>query len=451
MDRLGDLKLTLGNFIEKEKIAGRSVLVGLSGGSDSVALLTIFKEFQDDYGIDLSAIHVDHNLSKKSHSWAEFCQNYCCQIGVPLTLVSVEIDKKSGLGVEGAARDARYDVFSKQPVSFVALGHHLDDQVETFIMQLMRGSGAKGLSSMPSIRNPWGGDRPSLIRPWLNIRKRTIEDFLRVNSISWVEDESNYDQTFDRNFIRHSLLPLINKRFPASFKTISRSAKNLADTEVLTQEVAVSDEFFVSKDSKGLSIKLLSKLSFERRINLLRYLFIKYGGQYPSRALLLETLDQIYSAAQDAEVCIRYGNISLRRYGMKLFLEKLDVPMPGNLKLIWHGQEIITLPNDMGILRFTRKKAMGMSIHKLRGRLVSIQFRKGGEKMYVGKGNYRKSLKHLFQEARVPPWERNHTPLIYCGDELVWIPEIALSSHFAAGALEPGVNVVWTKHSFLEQ
>ena len=225
------LETVLINTITAEKIQGHSVCVALSGGCDSVTLLSIFSSIAKKYDINISALHVNHQLNTKSDDWESFCRHTSKTLNVNFIAKKVKVDVGDGLGIEAAARQARYKIFSEQSCQSIFLGHHIDDQIETFFLQLLRGAGARGLSSMPISRMPWGKNGPKIIRPWLQIKRELILDYARQNKITWVEDDSNHDESLDRNYLRRQILPKVHKKYPDYRPVIARSIKNLADSQ----------------------------------------------------------------------------------------------------------------------------------------------------------------------------------------------------------------------------
>jgi len=203
----------------KQDNVNLEILLGLSGGLDSCVLLHLLAQMQTQLHFKLKAIHIHHGLSSSADDWLNFCKEKCNILDIEIYDIKVKINEKSSLGIEGEARRLRYEAIKKKQKGIVALGHHQNDQAETLLLQLLRGSGLKGLAGMPEFdekRNFW--------RPMLNIKKELIEKYASENNIEYIEDESNEDINFDRNFIRKKVLPLMESRYPASIETISRSA-----------------------------------------------------------------------------------------------------------------------------------------------------------------------------------------------------------------------------------
>ena len=234
---------------------GDRLVAGLSGGIDSVVMLDLLRRAAAKMRFELAALHVNHQINPAAAKWARFCGAYCRQLGIGLTVVKVNVPREASL--EAAARNARYAAFARLPADFVALAHNLDDQAETVLLQLLRGAGVKGVSAMPALGlriEDWGlrkisspltvetlhpRSHPSILRPLLDITRAEIEAYARARKLRWVEDDSNADTGFDRNFMRHRLLPVIAERYPAYRKTLARASRNFAEAAVLLDDARV--------------------------------------------------------------------------------------------------------------------------------------------------------------------------------------------------------------------
>ncbi|HSE02066.1 MAG TPA: tRNA lysidine(34) synthetase TilS, partial [Burkholderiales bacterium] len=293
------------------------LLAGLSGGVDSVVLLDVLGHVAPGLRLRLAALHVNHQLSPNAGRWEAFCRRLCRARGVPFR--SVKVGVRRGDSVEAAARAARYGAFARQDCNFVVLAHHCDDQVETLLLQLLRGAGVKGLAAMPLVRKDEGGRmkaegkgrkkghpsslilHPSILRPLLDVTRAEILDYARKRGLKWIEDESNQDIYFQRNFIRHEVLPVIARRFPAYRITLARAASHLAEAARLLDELAAADAAGHLADGT-LSLAALRRLPPARGRNLLRYFLASHGVTMPNAARLDEALRQALTAKQDARV-----------------------------------------------------------------------------------------------------------------------------------------------------
>jgi len=214
----------------------KSMTVALSGGVDSVVLLHLLHQLQKTHHFTLKASHVHHGLSKNADKWVKFCEKLCTKLSVPLDIHYIQLPQKKSLGIEGEARQLRYEKLLQTKTDLVVLAHHEDDQAETFLLQLMRGAGVKGLSSMAHF-----DDSRRLWRPLLNASRTDIESYAKKHKLKWIEDESNQNIDFDRNFIRSKILPILKNRFSHIIKVISRSSSHLAEAQHLLDNLAQID------------------------------------------------------------------------------------------------------------------------------------------------------------------------------------------------------------------
>ncbi len=435
------------------KPAGRLV-VGLSGGADSVVLLDCLQRVARERRIRLSALHVNHQLSPNAARWSAFCRRLCRARGIPFASVKVEVSR--GAGVEAEARAVRYSVFSRQPCDYVVLAHHQDDQVETLLLQLLRGAGVKGLAAMPLVRKTEGGRRsakdsslvtrhssPEILRPLLDVTRREILEYASARGLKWVEDESNRDTRFRRNFLRHEILPAIARRFPSYGVTIARSAGHLAEASRLLDEVAMSDGAAQFEDGT-LGVEALRRLPAARARNLLRFFLGDRGIEPPGAARLEEALRQALSARQDARVSVDVGGACLMRFAGRLHVVPAAGPRAQRYSRRWRGEARLVLPEAGGVLTLARTKGDGISAARLRGGKVIIRPRAGGERFRPDRLRPRRSLKNLLQEARMAPWLRERLPLIFHDEMLVWVPGIGVDSAFQAGKGEPALLPRWS-------
>ena len=417
-------------------IPGERVVLGLSGGLDSVVLLHVFKKLASTLGVELSCLHVNHGISPNAQLWAEFCSALCTKWGVPLAVERVDISVHADQGVEAAARIARRAAFEKQDAQWILLAQHQDDQAETLLLQLFRGAGIKGLASMGEVGHLH--DR-KLLRPFLSVARKELEAYAKENGLEWVDDESNLDQRYDRNFVRHGLSPLIEQRYPAFKRTLSRSCDHLAEASSLLADLAQIDSMG-AVEGNALSASRLAELSEARAKNLLRHFLDGCGVRMPSERRLREMLKQLLGARRDASVAIGHDGFEIRLYkGMVRVVE----PHPlANFCRHWHGERRLDLPELGGAILFEEAEE-GIDPARLAYPLT-IRARAGGERFRPGKNRPEKTLKHLFQECSIPPWQRYRIPLLYCGDRLIWVPGIGMDPAFG---VENGFLPRWEPNS----
>jgi tRNA(Ile)-lysidine synthase len=415
------------------------ILIGLSGGVDSVVLLHLLHSIAPRFGWRLSALHVHHGISPNANAWAEFCAGLCARYGIRLHVERVDIAPlRDEHGIEAAARKLRHAAFAKQDCDFVALAHHADDQAETLLLQLLRGAGVKGVAAMPFVRP----GKPVLLRPLLDINRVELEEHALQHGLGWIEDESNADDRYPRNFLRHRVLPLLTERFPGWRETLPRSAGHFAEAAELQDELAQIDAQGAVAGG-ALDIARLRELSVSRARNLLRYFLHIQGATMPQTVQLENMLSQLLDARRDASVCVAYGGWEVHRYQDRVYVQAMAGGFDRDYVIDWNGENELLWPALGSNLRFRRISGQGISLAKLRSGKVELRLRRGRESLCPRSGAATRSLKNLFQEQRVPPWLRERLPLLYCGDELVCVPGVAIAAGFQAADSEPGILPEW--------
>src|SRR5258706_7341027 len=386
----------------RKRPSAEHIAVGLSGGVDSVVLLHLLREQR---GIRLQAVHVHHGLSPNADAWADFCRSLCKRLRVPLQVKKVKVQRQ-GKGLEAAARDARYRAFEAAGAGTIALAHNLDDQAETVLMNLLRGAGTRGASGMAErsrLRSK------VILRPLLGKSRREILAYARERGLEWIEDESNADQSLTRNFIRRRVAPLLEERFPKWRESLARAARHFSKKEAGSEE-------------------------------LLRNFLAAKGLKAPSEAKLLEMLKQLGS--RGARTLIEHDGAKLRVYRNKVLVDS-EAPRAPFTPLSWTGERRLGIPALGGELVFRRVRGQGIDPRALDGKIFTVKLRSGGERLRVDPRRPRRTLKNLFQEAGVPPWERERLPLLYCGDELAWAPGLGVDERFRAAPERLGWGPQW--------
>ena len=420
--------------------SGSSILLGLSGGMDSVVLLHVLHALAPRFSWRISALHVHHGLSRNADAWADFCIELCARYNVALQVEHVNIAPlRDEHGVEAAARKLRHGAFASQSCDFVALAHHADDQAETLLLQLLRGAGIRGAAAMPLLKSPTAPNLATL-RPLLNIQRSELLAYARQQGLHWVEDESNADDYYPRNFLRRHVLPQLEEKFPAYRDTLSRSAQHFAEAGELLDELAHLDAQGWTKGDP-LDIACLRTLSLSRAKNLVRYFLHTCGAPMPQAAQLDDMLHQLLGAREDASVCIQFGGWQVRCYQNKAYA----LPAPGafdqNFMLFWQGESELFWPASNMNLHFTQTLGQGISLKNLQRSAVTIRLRTGGESLRPHPKAATRSLKNLLQELHVPPWQRERFPLFFCGDELVSVVGVSIAAGYLAEPGEAGLLV----------
>jgi tRNA(Ile)-lysidine synthase len=419
---------------------GTRLTLGLSGGVDSVVLLDVLAARAGLHPFELRCLHVHHGLSPNADLWAEFCADLAARYGTPLDVMRVNVAAHRGLGHEGAARAARYEAFAHCTADFVALAHHRDDQAETLLLNLMRGSGALGLAGMRPLRRM--ASAPALLRPLLAVGRRELEAYARARGLAWIEDESNTDAHLARNYLRHTIMPLLARINPAAAANVARSATHLREAQEVLDAVAVED--LVRCDRGGrIGIAALQALGYARAKNALRMFCRRAAPPAPASAELDEMLAQITGARDDAAVRLAVGGSVLRRFRGELWLVAKPCAAPAVAAARWNGQSRWELPHLGGALTFEATEGRGVAAQWLQRRPVEARLRSGGERFRVDASRPRRTLKNLLQESGVPPWERTRLPLLYCEDRLVFVAGLGIDADCAAGSGEPGITIAW--------
>jgi len=418
----------------------KSMTVALSGGVDSVVLLHLLHDLKKKHSFTLKASHVHHGLSQNADKWVKFCEKLCRKLSIPLDIHYVQLPKKKSLGIEGEARRLRYEKLLQSKSDLVVLAHHADDQAETFLLQLIRGAGVKGLSSMAPF-----DDTKKLWRPLLKASRSDIEKYAKQHKLKWIEDESNQNIDFDRNFIRSKVLPILKNRFNHIIKVISRSSSHLAEAQNLLDDLAKIDLKSYLKSIKykhKLQVKYLNKSSHSRAKNVFRYWLEINHQLMPSKDLLDELLRQVLTAKKDAELKIELTkDVEIRRYKDEIYIVQKNQKMHKNYEIVWAGESEILLPNGSK-LKFKKVKGRGISLEKMKNKKLIISNRKGGEFFKPDSKRPTKKVKQLLQESELSPWEREFLPLIFVGDELASVPNYGIDIKFQAKLIEAGLEVV---------
>lgn len=347
------------------------------------------------------------------------------------------VSRPSGESLEAAAREARYRAFSSSSADLLLLAQHLDDQAETFLLQLLRGAGAKGLAAMPEARLAEEGK--TLLRPLLDVPREMLREYAAAQGLAWEEDESNADTGFDRNFLRHEVFPSLAQRFPAYRQTLGRASRHLAEAAQLLEELAQLDGEKAIRDGM-LDGALLRELSLPRAKNLLRYYLAQRQIVLPDTPRLEEAVRQVREAQEGAQIRIRFGDYEIRCFRGWVEGARRAPVFPSEMRISWDGEEEMALPGIR--LRFEQQQGTGVSLEALLSQPVTFRSRQGGERFRPFCGRPSRSLKNLLQEAGIPPWRRANLPLLFVGENLVWVPGIGIDCDYQAAAEETG----WAIH-----
>ena len=440
--RPAELPAKLADFLSRHVNPGQRLIVGLSGGLDSSVLLHLLAAARQKHAFTLQALHVNHGLSPNAALWQSFCETFSGELQVPFSAVAVDVPRDSGLGIEAAARDLRYRALLSAGGDAVVLAHHRDDQAETLLLQLLRGAGLKGLAAMGAISEPLAatdGRTVRLLRPLLDVPRAQLLDYAREHGLSWIEDESNLDLAFDRNFLRHAVFPALEQRFPASRTTLARSASHLAEAADLLDEVAAQDAACWIHEGR-LKVAGLRAMSGPRAKNLLRYWLASHLPEAPSARRLQEIYRQLLQAGAEAQVRIELAGATLHRYRGEAWLER-PKPLPATATLDWQGESAWMVPG--GSFGFAQVTGSGLALRHLQPGRLTLPPRYGGERFKPYCQRPTRSLRHWFQEFGIPAWQRDSLPLLYLGETLAWVAGLGVACELQARGDETGLEIVW--------
>lgn len=414
--------------------------VAYSGGLDSQVLLHLmwtFQKKQTQY--ELCAVHVHHGLHCDASEWQAHCERFCRRLSIPFEHFHVDARPSVGESPEAKARAMRYHILSSRITQDAVLmtAHHQDDQIETFFLQLFRGSGLKGLAGM-SACTPFA--KGHLLRPLLNFSRERLLVYANKHQFEWIEDPSNHDVNFSRNYLRHEILPLLQKRWPGLSRTVTRTMRYCKEMRRrLDSEMKTLFEHCLTEDPAVLSMVALNKHDHQTQSEIIRQWLQYLKLPTPQKTHMDQILKTVVQSRDDAMPCVYFSGVVIRRFQQKLYVSRYSdvVREKQDFHLLWEGQTELELPGCS--LRFVVRQQQGQGICReaLTASPVFISSRRCG-----------KSVKKRFQELSIPPWERSSIPFLYQGDRLVsiigyWIdPRFRVASDKTGYVFECVVNSV---------
>lgn len=424
----------------------RRLCVAFSGGLDSSVLLAGLAELRDKAlpDIELRALHIHHGLSQFADDWVAHCQTFCQQRDIPFSVAKVQVDAQEG-GIEAAARTARYQAFAESLTAGEVLltAQHLNDQCETFMLALKRGSGPAGLSAMSGDSSTHGY---RLLRPFLELSREQLEEYAKQLKLCWIEDDSNRDARFDRNFLRLDIFPALYQRWPHFAQATARSASLCAEQETLLDELLSESLTSLTDEQGSLSVERLKAFSAVRRSALLRRWLALRGARMPSREQLQRIWDEVALSREDAQAQLVLGKMVVRRFRGRLYV----LPERRSLKdqiLCWDPAEKLTLPDGLGCLiadHVLIAQGADCLIRQPRaGEKITVRFQVQGYIEKVGRDRARQAKK-LWSELGVPPWERGRIPLVYYNDQLMAAPGWFITRQSRAENNEAQWRIIWS-------
>jgi len=411
-------------------------VVAFSGGLDSTVLAHALCAITDQRATPIIAVHVDHGLQADAAAWGAHCAQVARELGIDYQVRSVAVSGDSGAGPEAAARDARYAALHDvmQDGDWLLSAHHREDQAETLLLNLIRGSGPAGIAGIGAIRRFGPG---WLVRPLLQVGRAALEAYADHAGLEWIEDPSNTDLRFDRNYLRHEVLPRLRDRWPDTAAKLERSAAHASEAAELIDDLAGIDLAALGGRPERLPIDGLTALSPARRKNLLRHALRQLGLPTPTAMHLDRIQNEVIPAREDAQPLVAWPGAEVRRYRNGLYLlpeEAGSVPLAAVI-----AGDGIALGAGLGRLQLQRGAPAGLS-ESLVDAGLQLKFRAGGERFQPAGHTHTRTLKNLLQEEGIVPWMRDRLPLVYAGDRLVAVADLWLA---ADAVSSPGVAVLW--------
>ena len=391
------------------------LLVAFSGGLDSTVLLHQLTLLRDTVApcLQIRAMHIHHGLSPRADSWVAHCRALCQNWQVSFEVAYVQLPA-GGQGIEGEARSARYQALTDALLTDEVLltAQHQDDQCETLLLALKRGSGPAGLAAMPE-RLPFANTQ--LLRPLLNTRRTELEQWAALHQLSWIEDESNQDDKYDRNFLRLRVLPVIQQRWPHFSSTVTRSAQLCGEQEQLLDELLAEQLTGLTSEQGALQIAPLCAISDIRRFALLRRWLAQHQAAMPSRAALQRLWQEVALSREDANPRFRLGQHEIRRFQGALYWVAV-IPFDRDITYTWSAP---FEPLSIAGIGMLTARCGGLAIrHPKAHEVVSVRFKAQGLQHIVGRDKGR-TLKKIWQELNIPPWQRENIPLLFYGEQLI--------------------------------
>ncbi len=426
--------------LENQAAKPSRYVIAFSGGLDSTALAHALSRAGTD--VPIVAIHIDHGLHAESQRWRDHCEVFATSLGIEYRSRAVTVQLESGKGPEASAREARYTALHAEleQGDWLLSAHHREDQAETLLLNLVRGSGPAGIAGIGAIRRFGPG---WLARPLLHTDRASLRAYADKNELDWIEDPSNTDRRFDRNFLRHEILPRLKARWPDIAARLQRSARHAGEASTLLADLGAIDLAALGGHPERLPIDDLLTLTPGRQRNLLRYSLRLLGLSTPTALQLERILGEVLPAREDAQPHVSWPGASVRRYrnGLYLLPEVLaTVPVSTSIEA-----DNVPLGAGLGVLHFEFGAKHGLS-SELFKRGLRIDIRQGGEEIQPdGQGHTRK-LKKLLQEEGVVPWMRDRLPLIYSGSRLVAVGDLWIA---ADATSTPGIAVRWSERPAL--
>lgn len=423
-----------------------------SGGLDSAVLLHLCARYTGQDHSSLMAFHVHHGISPNADQWVLHSQNRCIELAVPFDAAYVKLESTQQSGVEATARNKRYAALGQlcghHRIDVLLTAHHQDDQAETMLLQLLRGSGVAGLRGMQQCHQAselLGNESLLLARPLLDFSRAELEQYARENQLVHIEDESNTDLRYARNALRLQIMPVLAHHFPGFQSRFARTALHAQSSLELIEQLAQQDYESCRVDSSAqLDAQRLQILPDARIDNVLRYWIAMHHVQMPSSARLAEMRKQLLHAKDDAQVCVRHGIIEVHRYRQQLAISSCAKESAGVEQFVWSGEASIPFPAFGGTVFFdpVTPDQAGINRNWLMAQQLEMRPRRGGERLKLAANRPTRDMKSHYQTLGIPYWQRERLPFIFTGKDLVFAAGVGMHGRF----LEPddgGVSLRW--------
>jgi tRNA(Ile)-lysidine synthase len=389
--------------------------LGFSGGADSTALLLAMLELGSKLPAPVLALHFNHGLSPDAGLWLKHCREFCKSRDIAFRSEALEIDPDGGTSIEEEARNLRYQAVERilEPGEIYLTAHHADDQAETLFLNLMRGSGVDGLAGIPVLRKLGHG---WVARPLLDTHKSALTAYLRKREITWLEDPSNKDESFDRNFLRQRLFPMLEQRWPGVTGRLIKTARHARATSNALAELLdrLCGEFV--RDDHRLPLEPFLELDQAMQSLVLRHWLRRWEISPLPEARMIEFVKQLAESSESGQAEVKWGEWQMKRYRNSVWLQA-GGPLPSCTEQDWGPKPN---PNshhslDLG-LHLGHVQLDGSALRVPAG--WRIGHRREGDRMQLHPDGPKRKIKHLFQESAVPPWLRSSVPILYWDGEV---------------------------------
>jgi len=416
-----------------QQLGLNQLVLGLSGGLDSMVLLELCHQLTQSSAIKLKAVYIHHGLSANADQWAAFCQQQCLKCNVPFEVQKVQLNPAAN--IEAQARAARYSAlaaFVTTPQTALLTAHHADDQLETLLLALKRGAGPAGLSGIAALQPFAAG---WLLRPLLEFSREQLDAFAKQQQLTWIEDESNNDSRFDRNFLRAEVIPLLQQRWPAFRQNALRSVAHIQQQQIFSEKQL--DQLLPTvMDGAELDLKQLTERDFSTQKLLVRR-WLALTGLNPSTDWLGRFFSELIGAKADAQPLLELDGYQIRRFANKAYITQVaEAPQPGVLLELKPGQQSNTVVGQFILNVENKGTALLLTddpVYLVFG-LFSLPFKPAGERQS-------KELKQWLKLWAIPPWQRLHLPVLVQNNQVVAV--LGLASN--AKAEQATAYIDWQK------